>query len=110
MWKPRNATRITRPAMWVLGALLLADGKPVKSYILARLLFKRATSPAVIYCHILNLRRFGCEISSSPNGVGYRLLRVPPDEHLESLLAVLPDVKRSEWWATQSTYQRQRTA
>ena len=89
----------------VLGALLLADGERVTSEDLAQTLYDRPISRMAIRNHVLNLRRFGCEISSSPNGIGYRLLRVPPDEHLESLLAMLPTVKRSDWWAMRFTCQ-----
>lgn len=91
--------------MMVLGALLLADGEPVTSAEMADTLLGYQTSRVVIQCHVLNLRRFGCEISSSSNGIGYRLLRVPPDEHLESLLALLPAVKQSDWWTMRFTYQ-----
>ncbi len=110
MRRPRSATRMTKHALQVLGALLLADGEPVTSEDLALWLFEKTVSRQAIINHVLNLRRFGCEISSSPNGVGYRLLRVPPDEHLESLLAMLPTVKRSDWWAIRSDCQTRHVA
>lgn len=96
---------MTRHALLVLGALLLADGEAVTTEDLALWLYEKTVSRQAIRNHMLNLRRFGCEISSSPNGAGYRLLRVPPDEHLESLLSMLPAVRRSDWWAIRSDCQ-----
>jgi biotin operon repressor len=110
MRRSRSATRITRHAMTVLAALLLADGEPVTSEDMALWLFDTAISRIGIRNHIFNLRRFGVEIASSTHGEGYRLLRVPPDEHLESLLAMVPVVKRSDWWLLRSTCPIQRTA
>ena len=95
--------------MHVLGALLLADGEKVTPAELAAGLFPWVAPVDTIKNHVFNLRRFGVEIASKPHH-GYWLLRIPADEHLESLLAVLPLVKRSEWWVTRSTSQTQRTA
>ena len=102
--------RITRSAMTVLGALLLADGEPVAAEDLALWLFDTAISRASIYHHIMGMRTFGVEISTAPNWAGYRLMRVPADEHLESLLAMLPTVKRSDWWWLRCNSQNRRTA
>lgn len=93
----------------VLGALLLADGEKVSGAELAAGLFPLAVSAESIKNHVFNLRRFGVAVASRPRH-GYRLLRIPPDEHLESLLAVLPAVKRSDWWAMRSISQTQKTA
>lgn len=108
MTRPRSATRITGQAMTILGALLLADGEWVNSEDLALWLFDAAISRQSVRNHILNLRRFGVEIATHQDGAGYRLMRVPADEHLESLLALLPVVKRSDWWWLRVENQQQR--
>jgi biotin operon repressor len=96
--------------MTVLGALLLADGEWVNSEDMALWLFDQTVSRQAVRNHILNLRNFGAEISTHQNGGGYRLMRVPADEHLESLLAMLPTVKRSDWWWLRCNAQQRRTA
>jgi biotin operon repressor len=106
----RRPITMTHLSLTVLGALLLADGEQVTCEDMALWLFEKTVSHQAIYVHVYKLRQMGCEIASSTTGTGYRLMRVPPDEHLESLLAMLPVVKRSDWWALRSTCPIQRTA
>lgn len=92
------AGRVTGPAYRVLAALLLADGEAVTSWELGEALWEYVVPTASVRTHIQNLRRFGVAISHRP-GRGYRLLSIPPDEHLEPMLACVPAVKRSAWWS-----------
>ncbi len=108
MPRSRRTRRITRSAMTVLGALLLADGQPVRTEDLALWLFDAAISHACLYHHIMSLRTHGVEIATAPDAAGYRLMRVPADEHLESLLAMLPAVRRSDWWWLRCANRQQR--
>lgn len=103
MRRPRSATRVTGPAYRVLAALLLADGAALEVYELADELFPWQVSPMSIWQHMANLRRFGV-VGVERAGAGrFRLSALPPDEHLEPMLAVVPEVKRSRWWKNRSS-------
>jgi hypothetical protein len=107
--RPRQATRITRPAYTVLAALLLADGDWVAVRSLGAGLFDRPSSPLTIRRHIWNLRRFGVlqVVRCWRNGYsrGYRLAQLPADEHLDGMLACVPAVRRSAWWQARADEQ-----
>lgn len=99
MSRPRVAKRITRRAYTILAALLLADGEWVTCGELAAGLFDRRTVASSIRRSVWDLRRFGVPQVMPRAPIGVRLAALPPDEHLESMLACVPTVKRSAWWA-----------
>lgn len=84
----------------VLAALLLADGEWVTRTELAAGLFEEPTWPSVLSQHVRNLQRFGVPMIGRIRHRGYRLAVLPPDEHLDNMLACVPAVKRSAWWQT----------
>lgn len=91
----------------VLAALLLADGEYVRSTDLAHGLVERRASEhaarVALRGHALNLARAGVPIGerylTGGRELWYRLTALPDDEHLEPMLARVPVVKRSAWWA-----------
>lgn len=100
----RGTTRITRRAYTVLAALMLADGTWVPAASLASGLFAQPMTVQALRKHIWHLQAFGVPqvVRCWRNGYsrGYRLARLPADEHLEPMLACVPVVKRSAWWQT----------
>jgi DNA-binding transcriptional regulator PaaX len=105
----RQATRVTRRAYTVLAALLLADGAWVTVRSLAGGLFERPIAEQNVRKHLWNLQKFGVpEVTRCwRNGYsrGYRLARLPADEHLDSMLACVPTVRRSAWWEARSAWE-----
>jgi hypothetical protein len=106
-------TRITGRAYTVLAAMLLADGAFVRAADLAAGLFPQPTAPESIRGHIRCLRRFGVDTIQTDRtwgrlalSRGYRLVDLPPDEHLDSVLACVPAVRRSAWWTTRGSQTR----
>jgi biotin operon repressor len=95
-----NAQRVTGPAYHVLAALLLADGALVDPWELASSLWAYPVPEQSIRQHVMHLRHFGILGIQARRGRGYRLVALPPDEHLEPMLACVPAVKRSAWWQT----------
>lgn len=102
----RDATRITRQAYTVLAALLLADGEWVSRNEMADELFWAPVVPFAISRHIGNLERFGVDQVEQRYRAGYRLASLPADEHLDNVLAVIPEVKRSRWWSRRDIEER----
>ncbi len=109
---PHGPKRMTRASYTVLAALLLADGERVATLDLARGLYARPVKPVTIHQRIRAIRWLGVtEIETCWLGGlwhGYRLADLPSDEHLESILACVPAVKRSAWWSGRAS--RTRTA
>lgn len=105
----RRATRVTRRAYTVLAALLLADGAWVTARSLGDGLFERPMPPQAIPEHIWTLQRYGVPQVARcwRNGYsrGYRLTALPPDEHLDGMLARVPAVRRSAWWRARAAEQ-----
>jgi hypothetical protein len=99
----REATRLTRRAYTLLAALVLADGDWVDRRELAALLFDWPTSPSTISRHARMIERYGGWWIERRYRSGYRLRCLPSDEHLDSVLACVPGVKRSAWWTTRAS-------
>ena len=103
----RMRKSIGRTPMRTLAVLLLMDGMTISSPQIARVLGYRADM--TVRNHIWALKRFGCwQIVTSNHR--HRLVGLPPDEWLPNLLKEVDTLKRSEWWATRSTYQHQLAA
>lgn len=100
---PHGPKRMTRASYAVLAALLLADGERVATLDLARGLYARPVKPVTIHQRVRAIRWLGVsEIATCwLGGVwhGYRLTGLPSDEHLDGMLACVPAVRRSSWWA-----------
>lgn len=92
--------RVTAPAYRILAALLLADGEVVERWELARGLWPYVAPEQSIRQHVMHMRHFGIRTIETVGRRGYRLSGLPPDEHLELMLACVPAVKRSAWWQT----------
>ncbi len=86
----------------LLAALLLADRAYVPTIDLAACLFEQPVRDKEIYRLVKELRRFSVPVEAGWHA-GYRLPSLPPDEHLEPMLAMVPLVKRSAWWQDRTT-------
>ena len=92
--------RVTAPAYRILAALLLADGDIVEPWELATGLWPYVAPEQSIRQHVMHMRHFGILTVETVVRRGYRMVDIPPDEHLEPMLACVPAVKRSAWWRT----------
>lgn len=93
-----RATRMTRRSYTVLAALLLADGEWVSRQELAANLFDWPISREWLSNMLATIDQYVGVVVERRWRLGYRLMVLPPDEHLESILACVPGVKRSDWW------------
>ena len=99
---------LTRLDYRVLAALLLADGEYVRAKEIGLLLFDRPMGRMACATRVWSLIANGVDTiqSDRPRGScasrGYRLIDVPPDEHLDGMLREVPAVKRSRWWKTRT--------
>lgn len=91
----RRPKTVTRQPYTMLAALLIADGAWVGRQELADLL---EIGLAKVSEYLWTLDRFVGAVVERRHGFGYRLATLPPDEHLESMLACVPAVRRSAWW------------
>lgn len=98
MRAPKQATRMTRRAYTLLAALMLADGAWVSRRELAHGLYSWEISLQKLSIHAATAERYAGVWIARQRHLGYRLVALPPDEHLESMLACVPAVKRSAWW------------
>jgi biotin operon repressor len=98
MCKRERPKRMTRPAYMLLAALLLADGDWVSRRDLADGLFIWPIRATTISAHAWTCDRRAGVFVERRYGRGYRLRTLPPDEHLDGMLACVPAVKRSAWW------------
>jgi len=94
--------RVTAPAYHILAALLLADGEVVHPWELATGLWPYVVPEQSIRQHVMHMRHFGITGIETRPRRGYRMAALPPDEHLDLLLACVPAVKRSAWWQTRA--------
>jgi hypothetical protein len=81
-----------RRGLFILAMLLLADGALVPaSRLRADCLAGSLMRQSTLRCHILTLRRLGCQIERVGGKLrfGYRLTAIPPDGLLEDLLAIV---------------------
>jgi biotin operon repressor len=87
----------TRRQTALVAALLDADGAVVSYRSLGIVVGAAEVNVApVVRQYVQRLRRHGVEIETVARR-GCRLLRVPPDELLEDVLAVLDEMRRDGW-------------
>lgn len=98
MHKRHRPKALTRRPYTLLAALLVADGAWVSRQELADLLFESEVCLSKLSQYLWALDHFVGTVVERRHGIGYRLATLPPDEHLESMLACVPAVKRSDWW------------
>ena len=94
---------VTAPAYRILAALLLADGDIIEPWELATGLWPYVVPEQSIRQHVMHMRHFGITGIATLPKRGYRMVALPPDQHLELMLACVPAVKRSAWWSRRTS-------
>ncbi len=105
MGRSSRRKQLTRRAYMLVAALLLADGEWVGRRELAAGVFEWDVAPTTVSMYLESVDRLMGPVVERRyrhpgHRVQYRMATLPPDEHLEPMLACVPAVKRSAWWQT----------